>query len=270
MRALLLSTHPGPAAAVTLVGLGLAVGAGLEPWRVVVLTLAVLTGQASIGFSNDWLDAARDTLVQRRDKPVAAGLISARTVRAAAFVALALSLALSASLGAAALATNIIFLGSAWSYNLGLKKTAFSAVPYIVSFGLLPVLATTSLPQPQFAAWWAIAAGALLGVAAHFANVLPDLADDAKTGVRGLPHRVGVRVSGVVLGVAIVAASAALLVGSDRVQQWVGLAIAAGLGVGAAASALVRAPGRGVFRAVMVGALLDVCVLALAGPAVLA
>ena len=37
-------------------------------------------------------------------------------------------------------------------------------------------------------------AGALLGVGAHLLNVLPDLADDEATGVRGLPHRLGARV----------------------------------------------------------------------------
>jgi FtsH-binding integral membrane protein len=36
-----------------------------------------------------------------------------------------------------------------------------------------------------------VAAGALLGVGAHLLNALPDLADDAKTGVHGLPHRLG-------------------------------------------------------------------------------
>jgi 4-hydroxybenzoate polyprenyltransferase len=36
--------------------------------------------------------------------------------------------------------------------------------------------------------------GALLGVGAHLLNVLPDLADDEATGVRGLPHRLGARV----------------------------------------------------------------------------
>lgn len=34
-----------------------------------------------------------------------------------------------------------------------------------------------------------VAVGALLGFAAHLLNAMPDLADDAATGVRGLPHR---------------------------------------------------------------------------------
>jgi hypothetical protein len=50
------------------------------------------------------------------------------------------------------------------------------------------VLVTLALPEPALASPWAFAAGALLGVAAHFANVLPDLDDDRATGVRGLPQ----------------------------------------------------------------------------------
>ena len=48
-------------------------------------------------------------------------------------------------------------------------------------------MATLSASPPRMAPGWAVAAGACLGVAAHLANVLPDLADDASTGVRGLP-----------------------------------------------------------------------------------
>ncbi|GAA1733320.1 hypothetical protein SAMN06265174_102325 [Dietzia kunjamensis subsp. schimae] len=33
-----------------------------------------------------------------------------------------------------------------------------------------------------------VAVGALLGFAAHLLNAMPDLAADAATGVRGLPH----------------------------------------------------------------------------------
>jgi len=39
----------------------------------------------------------------------------------------------------------------------------------------------------------ALVAAALLGFAAHFANVLPVLRADAATGVRGLPQRLGPR-----------------------------------------------------------------------------
>ena len=55
---------------------------------------------------------------------------------------------------------------------------------------------------------------ALLGVGAHLLNVLPDLDDDAATGVRGLPHRLGPRRIAPVAAAVLVAASIVVLVGA--------------------------------------------------------
>ena len=64
-------------------------------------------------------------------------------------------------------------------------------LPYAVSFGLLPAFVVLALPgRRRRRPGWSRRAR-LLGAGAHFANVLPDLADDARTGVRGLPHRLG-------------------------------------------------------------------------------
>ena len=65
------------------------------------------------------------------------------------------------------------------------KSTIWSWAPYAVAFGLLPAIATLARPTPRWPEPWAIAAGALLGVAAHFANVLPDLATDADLLIMG-------------------------------------------------------------------------------------
>jgi 4-hydroxybenzoate polyprenyltransferase len=267
MRHLALSTHPGPAVAVTAVTAILGFGVGMAPWRIAILTLAMLLGQASVGLSNDWIDADRDRAVGRTDKPVALGLISARTVGTAAFVTAALALALTGFLGLPALAVHAVFILSAWSYNLGLKKTVFSVVPYLVSFGLLPLLVTASLAPPHPAQWWALGAGALLGASAHFANVLPDLADDERTGVRGLPHRLGLRASGVIVAAALAAASILL---ARTPLLWVGLAIALVLAVVSGWLALTRPPTRLLFRLIMGAALVDVVMLALSGTSLLA
>ena len=109
-------------------------------------------------------------------------------------LSLALSFLLSWAMGLA----HLIALASAWSYNAGLKSTPISVLPFIVSFGLLPSLVTLSADPPSLAAAWAWVAGAALGVAVHLTNVLPDLEDDAQTGVRGLPHRLGRRASAVI------------------------------------------------------------------------
>ena len=88
-------------------------------------------------------------------------------------------------------------------------------MPFLVSFGIFPSLATLALPDPRVAAGWGWIAGAALGAAVHLTNVLPDLDDDERTGVRGLPHRIGPRASAVVAAVGIVAGAVAVLVGSS-------------------------------------------------------
>ena len=120
----------------------------------------------------------------------------------------------------------MVLIASAWSYNLGLKSTPFSVLPYIVSFGLLPLIVTLALPTPMPAAPWAMGMGALLGIAAHFTNVVPDLEDDRRTGVRGLPHALGRRFSGIATFLALTAASVVAVLGPvPTTAQWLGMTV---------------------------------------------
>jgi 4-hydroxybenzoate polyprenyltransferase len=272
IRALALSTHPLPGIAVTAIAVILGIGVGLEPWRVVVLGLAFFANQASVGLSNDWLDAERDRAVGRKDKPVARGDISAAAARNTAFVMAAAAVLLTIPLGWPATIAHAVFIVSAWTYNLGLKSTPLSVLPYIVSFGLLPLIVTLALPQPALASPWAIAAGSLLGIAAHFANVLPDLADDAATGVRGLPHRLGRRPVGLTIAIALAAASACIVLGLGGAAwyQITGLGISLALAVAAAILVLTGRGSKWMFRLIILAALVDVVLLALSGSRLLA
>ena len=56
---------------------------------VLAVGAAVLAGQLSVGWHNDWLDAERDSAAARPDKPVATGAVSRRTVARCALIALA-------------------------------------------------------------------------------------------------------------------------------------------------------------------------------------
>jgi len=274
--ALVRSTHPGPSLAVTVVTVLLGVAVGLEPWRVAVLGLAMLFDQLSVGLSNDWIDAERDRAVGRADKPVARGQIGVATVRAAAWVCAVVALLLTLPLGLAATGAHAIALASAWSYNAGLKNTPASVVPYALSFGLLPSIASLSRPVPVLPAWWVFAAGALLGVAAHFANVLPDLDDDRRTGIRGLPHRLGLRPSIVITWVALLLSAVSVTVGvaggpgGIPIFALVGLVISVLISTVGTVLALRRGVGRWLFRLVIVAALVDVAMLVLAGTRMLA
>lgn len=272
---LLLSTHPGPAVAVTLVAVVLAIGVGLEPWRVIVLGLAFALNQASVGLSNDWIDADRDRAVGRADKPVALGWVSESTARTAAVACALAAVALTLPLGWLAALAHAVFIASAWAYNAGLKSTTFSLLPYLLSFGLLPVIVALSLPDPRGSGWWAIGLGALLGAAAHFANVLPDLADDQQTGVRGLPHRLGARASGIATFALLAVAGVLGFVGpADRgplpLIGLIGLVISATIAVGGILLVLSRPPSRLLFRLIIAAALVDVIVLATSGTSLLA
>jgi 4-hydroxybenzoate polyprenyltransferase len=164
---------------------------GADASTVAWVLASTAAGQASVGWSNDYLDRLEDAHAGRRDKPVVAGSVSPSSLARAAPVAFAASVGLSVPLGVPEAAVMGIAVASAWAYNLWLKRTAASWAPYAVSFGLVPVyawLATDAVPPP-----WLVGIAALLGVAAHLTNVLPDLETDRELGRRGLPHRLGPR-----------------------------------------------------------------------------
>lgn len=266
-RALLAAAHGGPAIVVTLVTLALALTSGLEGGRAALVTAMILLQQLSIGWSNDALDAARDTADGRRDKPIARGDLDARLVLALAVAAALGALALSLALGPAAAIAHAVFLASGWAYNAGLKRGVLATACYAVGFGSLPLIITLAAPEPRGAAWWAIAMGALLGVAAHFANVLPDLEDDARHGIRALPHRVGARASGLIALASLAGAALLGVVGPTRVTPLSIVGAVAGVVLLVVGAALVRrAPrSRGLFRVIMAAALAAVVSLAGAG-----
>ncbi|MCW2736795.1 UbiA family prenyltransferase, partial [Nocardioides sp.] len=212
VRGLLGAAHLGPTLAVTVLAALLAGAQGLGAGRGVLLVAAVLAGQLSIGWGNDLVDLARDRSTGREDKPLATGRGSVRAVRVACAAAVVATVVLSLAVGAVAGLVHLGCVACGWAYNLGLKATAWSWLPYAGAFGGLTVfvaLADGSLPPW----WWPVGAG-LLGVGAHLVNVLPDVEDDLATGVRGLPHRLGPRGIAPVAAVVLGLASAVTLVGA--------------------------------------------------------
>lgn len=268
--ALALATHLGPTLAVTTVATLLGIVAGVTPGRLVLLCAAVLAGQASIGWSNDWLDADRDRAVARADKPVVQGAVQPSTLRVAALAAAATAVVLSLLLGLVPGALLLVLVASGWAYNAGLKRTVASGLPYLTGFGALPAGVVAAASGTPLAPWWLVGAGAALGGAAHLANVAPDLEDDLATGVRGLPHRLGARVSAV-LGAVLLGGASVLLVlgppGPPTAAGWVGLAVAVP-GVLLASLAGTRRFRRAAFPAVMILTVLDVVLLIAGGASV--
>lgn len=257
--ALLGAAHPGPVFAVTVLSGLLATAVDLEADKVALVVGAVLAGQLSIGWSNDLIDVRRDRMVERSDKPLATGAVSERTVLVACVCAAVATVPLSLLSGWRAGAVHLFCVGCGWAYNLGLKSTALSWVPYAVAFGGLPVFVSLVAAPDDVPAPWLPVAGALLGVGAHFVNVLPDLLDDEATGVRGIPHRIGARWSQVVAAVVLVGATVAIVVGApveSTVLAVGALALSGGLGLVA-----LLTSGRTPFLAAIAMALLDVVLL---------
>ncbi|MFF9203865.1 UbiA family prenyltransferase [Streptomyces sp. NPDC014986] len=262
--ALLAAAHGGPALVVGAIAGLLALRSDLRPLDAAVVTAAVLTGQLTIGWGNDLRDLPRDRAVGRTDKPLVTGALPvAWAVRALVVTGLA-CLVLSALVGWRGALVNVVLgAGAGHAYNLGLKATRWSWVPYASAFGTLPSVVTLAGPVPAWAPPWATGAGAALGVGAHLLNTLPDLADDARTGVRGLPHRIGEHPSRVLAVVLLSAASllAALgPAGPPPAWAWAALALVAAL-VALTSAAHGRVP----FRAAVAVALLDVVLLVAAG-----
>jgi 4-hydroxybenzoate polyprenyltransferase len=267
--ALIRSSHPEPGAAVTVAMTLLAVGVGHRGWSIVGVCAAVAATQLSVGWVNDWLDADRDRVAGRGDKPVAAGAVSRRTVGLAGLISSVAIPFLGLPFGAAATVCITLVGIFALLYDWPLKSTPLSVLPYLVAFGLLPAFVVVALPGHPAPPAWLVAAGALLGGGAHFANVLPDLADDAATGVRGLPHRLGATGSQVAAAVLLLAATLTLVLGPDGPPSWAGVLAAAAAAVvlplGWYAARHARGRPVAMFRAVIVVALIDVLLLILSG-----
>lgn len=267
---MLRACHPEPTVAVTLVAGLLAVAVGHRLLSAGLVTATVATSQLSVGWANDALDAGRDAAVGRGDKPVAQGQVSRRVVSVASVAAGVATVLLATSFGPLPAAIATAGLLSALAYNWPLKGTILSPLPYAGSFAALPAFVMLALPAtPPI---WLVAAGALLGTGAHFANVLPDLAQDAATGVQGAPHRLGESGASWATAGFLLAATLVLVFGRAAPPTIAGLA-----GLALAGSALPagwyaghRARQRGqrptaLFRAFLVVALINVGLLVFGG-----
>jgi 4-hydroxybenzoate polyprenyltransferase len=172
---------------------------------------AILTGQLSIGWSNDLIDRKRDVAAHRSGKPLATGRLTVPELRIACLVAVLLTVPLSLALGWRPGLLHLAAVAAAWLYNAWLKSTVLSVLPYLFAFGSLPVIATTALARPHRPPYLIVLAAALIGAAGHYANVLPDIADDLAAGIRGLPQQAGGRGATAGAGLATVLATGAVL-----------------------------------------------------------
>jgi len=187
---LIKASHFGPTMAVTLVSFLLAVNLWWEG-PAYVIAFGIFLGQLLVGFTNDLNDFEDDLKHNRTAKPLVKGDITTSKLRKAIIIVapIAVLFNIFGPLGVNGGLVYLFGVGMGVSYNFYFKSTSLSPLPYALAFAALVssiVLATDRTPP-----LWLFASGSLLGVAAHFANVLKDLDQDLASGIKGLPQMLG-------------------------------------------------------------------------------
>lgn len=241
--------HPFPTAlnvAATLALAGIAED-GFPPLSVLArLGAAMFCAQAAIGAVNDYCDRELDART-KPFKPIVRGLIEPRTTLLLAAACSIAAGGLAATFGLASILAGAVGLAAGLAYDVRLKRSVLSALPFMVALPALPFWVWLSLDRFTPALWWLLPFAPLAGLAVHLSNTLPDLEADRSAGVRGLAHALGTRASiALAWGSFAAAIALAIVFGSFLDYQWrwllPGAALAATLLAGAA-GAYLRRPG---------------------------
>jgi len=238
---------------VIIIGLAFGLVAGRhhpQPARLALLAGLLAGNQYAAGALNDAVDADLDAAAGR-GKPIERGVISRRAVTALALVAGLGSLVCGALLGPVTFALAAAGLACAFAYDLWLKGTPASVVPFALALPLIPLFGYGAAGRFPAVLWWAWPIGALAAVAVNLADALPDLESDQAADVNGLAPRLGLRraatvcAAGYTLAVAVALASAlrASTTSHDRLVAGSGAALAAVLGAAALTAGTRGEPG---------------------------
>ena len=160
--------------------------------RLLHLLLIELAMQFSISAFNDYFDRPFD--VGRADKPVASGVISSLFALVTGTSLGLTCILLAIPLGWWVTLLTAIGLAGGLAYDAGLKRTAFSWLPFSIAFPTLPLWAWAGVEgrfPPQLA--WVVPVGGVMVLGIHLADTLPDLSADTQAGIRGLAHRLGMQ-----------------------------------------------------------------------------
>jgi 4-hydroxybenzoate polyprenyltransferase len=252
IKSYLVACHFGPTLLVTAVTFLLATSLWWEG-PAFIIAFGIFLGQLLVGWTNDLYDFRDDLKHNRVKKPLVAGDQKPAELKRAIFIVLPIAIIVNlfGPLGFKAGAISILGIGIGVSYNFYLKPTAFSPIPYALAFGLLPAALVISTDRtPPLWMYWA---GALLGMAAHFANVLKDFREDKESGIESLPIRLGRIPSRLITATFLIAATLILNSVSPNTAILV-------IGI-IAATLSIFAPRFILFKLLMLVALLDVILL---------
>jgi len=229
--------HPFPSALDAAVTVALALLAGASSGRALLLGASMLAIQLSIGAFNDLFDLPAD-MVAGRSKPLVDGRVGARP---ALGVGIACGLAGLVLAGFAGLATGLVACagyGIGLAYDLRLKASPWSWLPYAAGIPLLPVFAwigaTGELPGPILVlAGLGVLGGASLAIANALADAERDTASRTTTVATALGRPRAIRLGALLaLLVAGIATTSAFALAGWIPGTWVTAAGAAGIVAG--------------------------------------
>ena len=190
LRGLLKASHFGPTLLVTAISFGFA---SYYWWEgpAFVIAFGVFTGQLVVGWSNDLYDYEDDLRHNRLNKPLVAQTISKETLQKWLRFMVPFSF-IANLLGPLGIKGGLVYmLGIACgvAYNFYFKFSPLSPLPYAIAFAALPscIAISKDVTPPT----WMWLGGALLGMAAHFINVIKDMKEDRISQIGGLPQRLG-------------------------------------------------------------------------------
>ena len=190
LRGLLIASHFGPTLLVTAISFGFATYYWWEG-PAFVIAFGVFTGQLVVGWSNDLYDYEDDLRHNRLNKPLVSQTISKETLQKWLRFMVPFSF-IANLLGPLGIKGGLVYmLGIACgvAYNFYFKFSPLSPLPYAIAFAALPscIAISKDVTPPT----WMWLGGALLGMAAHFINVIKDMKEDQISQIGGLPQRLG-------------------------------------------------------------------------------
>jgi 4-hydroxybenzoate polyprenyltransferase len=224
--ALLRLAHPLPTLLNAAAAAALSIVAGAAPSSAGLAAVTMLGIHTGIGASNDYLDRGRD--IGRREKPIASGELppAAGVLLSAIGVTVGLVAAAQVSTLTLALAAAGALIGAI--YNVWLKRTALSWLPFALGVSVIPAFAwstvSSAIPTPILTLSLISLPG---GAALALQNSLADRALDLQSGMRSAAVRLGERTAFALLALLHLLTLAALLLLAPRNSSPALLAVAA-------------------------------------------
>jgi 4-hydroxybenzoate polyprenyltransferase len=184
-------THPFPSLLDGGATLAIALLAGGRPSDALRLGVAMIALQVAIGTINDLVDVPRDA-GRKPGKPIPAGLVGPTLATLLALVAAAVGLVLSLPSGLAAGVLAVLILAIGLLYDLWLRGTAWSWLPFALGIPLLPVYAWVGATGRIPALFIVLVPTAFIsGAGLAIANALADVERDADAGARSVARQLG-------------------------------------------------------------------------------